>query len=163
MPHAYAQPSPADNPRSLFKIIFGATTGRPRAYKEAAPRKADARPKKGNKKMTDAPPPPPEPGQIEFIVALLEHIRKDGAFARFLRGAAHHNIALASPDQIAGDVLHGASEIAVYLYGDKKYRRRIYNLIEAGRLPHFRLGATICGRKSILLSWVAAQERSFEA
>jgi hypothetical protein len=29
-------------------------------------------------------------------------------------------------DSIAGDILHGAEEIAAFLYGDAKQRRRVY-------------------------------------
>ncbi|MEI9803530.1 MAG: DNA-binding protein [Pseudolabrys sp.] len=61
-------------------------------------------------------------------------------------------------DSIAGDILHGAEEIAEFLYGDARHRRRVYNLIDGSRLPHFRLGAGICARRSILLAWIASQE-----
>jgi hypothetical protein len=63
-------------------------------------------------------------------------------------------------DSIAGDVLYGADGIAAYLYGDATQRRKIYNLVETERLPHFRLGALICARKSILLGWIADQEKA---
>jgi len=59
---------------------------------------------------------------------------------------------------IAGDILHGAEAIAGFLYGDAKQRRRVYNLIEGGRLPHFRLGIGICARKSVLMTWIKSQE-----
>jgi hypothetical protein len=59
---------------------------------------------------------------------------------------------------LAGDILHGAEGVAEFLYGDRKLRRKVYNLAETERLPHFRLGATICARKSILLGWIADQE-----
>jgi hypothetical protein len=60
---------------------------------------------------------------------------------------------------IAGDILYGADGIAEFLYGDAKLRRKVYNLVETGRIPHFKLGAGLCARKSVLLSWIAAQER----
>jgi hypothetical protein len=67
---------------------------------------------------------------------------------------------------IAGDILYGADQIAQFLFGERKYRRRIYNLVEKsahnlapGKLfPHFRIGASICARKSTLRDWIAAQE-----
>lgn len=59
---------------------------------------------------------------------------------------------------LSGDLLHGADEIAAFLYGDAAQRRKVYNLVETGRLPHFRLGAMICARKSVLLAWIAEQE-----
>jgi hypothetical protein len=68
-----------------------------------------------------------------------------------------------SNESIAGDILYGADSIAAYLYGDAKQRRKVYNLIEADRLPHFRLGAMICARKSILLRWISVQENFAES
>jgi hypothetical protein len=61
---------------------------------------------------------------------------------------------------LAGDILHGADGIAEFLYGDRKLRRKVYNLVETARLPHFRLGAVICARRSVLLDWIQAQERA---
>jgi hypothetical protein len=59
---------------------------------------------------------------------------------------------------LGGDILHGADGIAAFLYGNAKHRRKVYNLVETNRLPHFRLGAVICARKSVLHSWIMAQE-----
>jgi hypothetical protein len=59
---------------------------------------------------------------------------------------------------IAGDILYGADAVAKYLFGAPKHRRRVYNLVEAKRLPIFRIGANICARKSILLEWISVQE-----
>ncbi|MEA2823032.1 MAG: hypothetical protein QOJ86_5036 [Bradyrhizobium sp.] len=59
---------------------------------------------------------------------------------------------------IGGDILRGADCIAAFLYGDARQRRKVYNLVERQRLPHFRLGASICARKSILLAWIKQQE-----
>lgn len=69
----------------------------------------------------------------------------------------------AAQGSLAGDILYGADGIAEFLYGSAKLRRKIYNLIETERLPHFRLGAVICARKSILLSWIEAQESTAKA
>lgn len=60
---------------------------------------------------------------------------------------------------LAGDILYGADEIAVFLFEHRRLRRRVYNLVEQNALPVFRIGANICARKSILLAWIAAQER----
>jgi hypothetical protein len=60
---------------------------------------------------------------------------------------------------LAGDLLRGADEVAEFLYGDRKHRRRVYNLVEGNSLPIFRIGANICARKSILLDWIACQEQ----
>jgi hypothetical protein len=62
-------------------------------------------------------------------------------------------------ETLSGDILHGAAEIAAFLYGERKFRRKVFNLVEAKRLPHFRLGAGICAQKSVLLDWIAAQEQ----
>jgi excisionase family DNA binding protein len=59
---------------------------------------------------------------------------------------------------IGGDILRGAGEIAAFLYGNEMHRRKVYNLVETKRLPHFRLGSLVCARKSVLLAWVKAQE-----
>jgi hypothetical protein len=59
---------------------------------------------------------------------------------------------------LSGDILHGADAIAEYVFGDRKSRRKVYNLVETGQLPIFRLGANICARKSVLLDWIARQE-----
>jgi hypothetical protein len=64
------------------------------------------------------------------------------------------------PAPIAGDILHGADEIAEFLFGDRKYRRRIYNLVDGYHLPIFRIGTNICARRSILLEWISTQERT---
>lgn len=66
---------------------------------------------------------------------------------------------LPPPQAVAGDLLHGAEEIAVFLFGDGKHRRRVYNLVDGNELPVFRIGANICARKSVLMDWIARQER----
>jgi hypothetical protein len=68
----------------------------------------------------------------------------------------------AAASSLAGDILHGADGIAEFLYGDSKLRRKVYNLVETERLPHFRLGAAICARKSVLLAWIEQQEQHGE-
>jgi hypothetical protein len=68
--------------------------------------------------------------------------------------------AASSPASIAGDILYGADGIAEFLYGNAKLRRKVYNLVETGRIPYFKLGAGLCARKSVLLAWIAAQELS---
>jgi hypothetical protein len=59
---------------------------------------------------------------------------------------------------LAGDTLYGANAIAKFMYGARDCRRAVYNLIENRRIPHFRLGATVCARKSVLMAWIAEQE-----
>jgi hypothetical protein len=61
--------------------------------------------------------------------------------------------------ELASDLLRGAEEIAFYLYGDRRLRRKVYHLTATSTLPTFKLGSMICARKSILLQWIESQER----
>lgn len=55
----------------------------------------------------------------------------------------------------SSDVLHGAGAIAVFLgMTEKQCRHRI----EEGTIPVFRIGMTICARRSTLVRWIADQE-----
>jgi phosphoribosylaminoimidazole carboxylase (NCAIR synthetase) len=60
--------------------------------------------------------------------------------------------------EFAADILRGAEEIALYLYGKREERRKIYHLNRTSRLPTFKLGSMICARRSVLLKWVQSQE-----
>ena len=42
----------------------------------------------------------------------------------------------------AEDILYGADAVAEFLFSDRKYRRRVYNLVEGNGLPLFRIGST---------------------
>jgi hypothetical protein len=94
----------------------------------------------------------------DLVTALLHHLREHGDLAQGLRSAAPCHSNERNPGALASDILHGADEIAEFLYGHRKIRRKIYALVEAKSIPHFRLGANICGRKSVLLAWIARQE-----
>ena len=61
---------------------------------------------------------------------------------------------------LAEDLLRGAEEIAIFMFGDVKHRRKVYYLTgEAPRgLPHFKMGSVICARKSTIRAWIAEQE-----
>lgn len=59
---------------------------------------------------------------------------------------------------LSHDILRGAEQIAAYLFGDAKLRRKIYHLAQTGNLPVFRLGSTLCARKSKLLHWIEEEE-----
>lgn len=54
------------------------------------------------------------------------------------------------------DLLSGAESIARFM-GVKP--RRVYHLAETQRLPVFRIGSTLCARRSTLLQWVEDMER----
>ena len=58
------------------------------------------------------------------------------------------------------DVLHGAKQIARFLYGssERTYVRKVYYLKETGRLPHFYMNRQkFCSQKSALTQWVSSQ------
>lgn len=59
----------------------------------------------------------------------------------------------------ADDLLKGADKISEFLYGDMNHRRKVYHLAETSRIPIFRLGSVLCARRSVILAWVAQQER----
>ncbi len=59
---------------------------------------------------------------------------------------------------LADDLLNGGYEIAVFLFGTKASRRKVYYLAERSRLPVFRLGSVLCARRSVLMNWIAGQE-----
>lgn len=61
----------------------------------------------------------------------------------------------AANDNLNFDLLRGADAIAAYLGFP---RRAIYHAVSKGHLPHFRIGETVCARKSTLTTWIAAQE-----
>lgn len=59
---------------------------------------------------------------------------------------------------LADDILRGAEEIAVFLFGNPRHRRKVYHLAETSRVPCFRLGAVLCARRSTLQAWIEQQE-----
>jgi predicted exporter len=66
--------------------------------------------------------------------------------------------ATALPESLADDLLQGAEAIANFLYGDVAQRRRVYHLVHNNQLPVFRMGVTLCARKSRLLAWIEHEE-----
>ncbi len=61
-------------------------------------------------------------------------------------------------DQLADDLLYGAEEIAWHLFKGRKTRNTIYYLARRTNFPSFKIGATICARKSKIEQWIATQE-----
>ncbi len=59
---------------------------------------------------------------------------------------------------LADDLLRGGDQIAEFVFGDPKQRRKVYHLAQNSQLPVFKLGATICARRSTLIAWIEAQE-----
>jgi hypothetical protein len=123
-----------------------------------APRSAKCLSRNGNKKMDEANSPLSEASDLDRVSELVKHLSPGGNFAWLLESAARLDVVKNRPSALYGDILFGADQIAEFLYGDKKFRRRVYNLVETGSLPSFRLGASICSRKSVLLEWITQQE-----
>lgn len=80
----------------------------------------------------------------------------------------------ALPDQTPGtigeDLMRGADEIRVFLFGetaqDKQAEadtRAVYHLATKGELGLFKLGGVLCGRKSTILAAIEHKERSAAA
>lgn len=66
----------------------------------------------------------------------------------------------ADNDNLAADLLRGADAIAAYLGFPP---RAIYHAVSRKQIPHFRVGETICGRKSTLKAWIIEQEQAARA
>jgi hypothetical protein len=60
--------------------------------------------------------------------------------------------------EFAKDLLRGAEEIAEFLFGDRKGRRKLYHLVATSNLPVFKIGSTICARESMLRRWIKERE-----
>lgn len=60
--------------------------------------------------------------------------------------------------RVSEDILRGADQIAEFIFGSSKDRRKVYHLAEKSKLPVFRLGSLLCARRSVLTGWIAAQE-----
>lgn len=64
------------------------------------------------------------------------------------------------PVEIAQDIAYGAEAIAVML---GLTGRQVYRLSERARLPIFRIGGTICARRSTVMAWIEEQEQAARA
>lgn len=62
-------------------------------------------------------------------------------------------------DSLGDALLEGADEIALFMYGDRRKRRKIYYQRRLGRIPIFAMGAKLCARKSTLRAWIEEQEK----
>jgi hypothetical protein len=68
---------------------------------------------------------------------------------------------------LADDLLEGAEEIALFMFGTVGAMRSVYRLstevASEHRPPFFKLGNnTLCARKSALLRWVAEREAAHQ-
>lgn len=57
------------------------------------------------------------------------------------------------------DLLFGAGEIAIFLYGTRDLIRRVYHQAERGYIPTFRLGRKLCARRSQLLELLSSNNK----
>src|SRR3954470_11728823 len=69
------------------------------------------------------------------------------------------------PIDLSNDILIGAEDISVFLYGSddglkEKNLRRTYHGIAKGDIPTFKIGGKRHARKSAILKWIEAQERA---
>jgi len=62
---------------------------------------------------------------------------------------------------LADDLLRGAKKIADFFYGsdDSQGVRRVYHAAATGQLPIFKMGATLCARRSTLRAHIADREK----
>ncbi|GJE46949.1 DNA-binding protein [Methylobacterium soli] len=62
---------------------------------------------------------------------------------------------------LSEDLMTGAEAIAEFIFGDASdaNRRRVYHASDKLGLPTFKLGGTICARRSTILAWIERQER----
>jgi hypothetical protein len=140
-----------------LKIILFKTRVRPFPYNEDAPRSAKL--SNDKKKKMEADSPSSRHGTAH-AAADLPYLSRPAERRAELPGSAAHSVEGCPPSSsIAWDILYGAEQIAQFLYGNPKYRRKVYNIIGREGLPNFRLGAIICSRKSVLLDWITRQEK----
>ena len=66
---------------------------------------------------------------------------------------------MSNPDlELANDLLRGADEIAEFIFGSRRFRRKIYHLAATSNIPFCKIGSMIHARKSVLLKWIKDQE-----
>ena len=85
------------------------------------------------------------------------------AMRPFNPGVAHPRKSVGQTSNLSADILRGAEEIASFIFGDRGKRRRIYHLAQTGKIPVFKLGSTLCARRSTLVSWIESQESRTKA
>ena len=61
---------------------------------------------------------------------------------------------------LAEDLLEGAREIATFLYGNADDVSKVRRAIRTRQIPVFKIGGTVCARRSTILRWITTQELS---
>ncbi|MGN8096226.1 DNA-binding protein [Methylobacterium sp. 22177] len=61
---------------------------------------------------------------------------------------------------LAQDLLSGAEAIALFMFGEatEANKRKVYHAAQKLGLPTFRIGGTLCARRSTILAWIERQE-----
>ncbi|WP_246694704.1 DNA-binding protein [Methylobacterium sp. WL6] len=63
---------------------------------------------------------------------------------------------------LAEDLMTGADAIAAFMFGSstEANRRRVYHAADKLGLPTFKLGGTLCARRSTIMAWIERQENA---
>lgn len=63
---------------------------------------------------------------------------------------------------LAQDLMSGAGAIAQFMFGDdaEGNRRKVYHAADKLGLPCFKIGGTLCARRSTILAWIERQENA---
>ena len=63
---------------------------------------------------------------------------------------------------LAQDLMSGAGAIAQFMFGDdaEANRRKVYHAADKLGLPCFKIGGTLCARRSTILTWIEKQENA---
>jgi hypothetical protein len=66
---------------------------------------------------------------------------------------------------LSDDLMTGAEAISKFMFGEATdtNKRRVYHASDKLGLPTFRLGGTLCARRSTILTWIAKQEQQGSA
>lgn len=61
---------------------------------------------------------------------------------------------------LANDLMVTVKPIAEFMFGDdsEANRRKVYHAADKLGLPLFKMGGSLCGRRSTILKWIEAQE-----
>lgn len=98
---------------------------------------------------------PAQPGGQPLATVLGDHLAE--VLIREMAGKLANTLPAALIDTIAADMLFGADQVAAF---SGLTARQVYHMAQIGVIPVFRMGQTICGRKSTWLAWIEAQEQA---
>lgn len=63
---------------------------------------------------------------------------------------------------LSEDLMVGAPAISVFMFGNdtETNRRRVYHAADKLGLPCFKIGGSLCARRSTILNWIEQQEKA---